>query len=377
MVPQTGAIPVFLFHAPSPARSRLARRLRAGIISRAVAPRAPTIRRSDRARMLYPFLILGLVALAITYAATAFCRRLARAIGALDYPADRKIHLHPTPYLGGLALLIGMAGAIAVSPLLVPDLLLDLDALSAFLVGATAACLLGLLDDLRPVPALAKLAATFGIAWFMWSEGWRIGALSTPGGGAVDLGSDWISLFVTIAWFSVVMHAINVIDGLDGLASGICAIAGATLFLAMLAWGGSLAPALAIIIVGAALGFLPHNLPTPSAKVFLGDAGSLLLGFSLAALSVAGQAKTTSVVALAVPLMALGVPVIDIAFAFARRARRGANPFKADRRHIHHRLMDIGLPPSRVLMAFIPFSVLIRTLVRQRIPSPPERGDRL
>jgi UDP-GlcNAc:undecaprenyl-phosphate GlcNAc-1-phosphate transferase len=304
--------------------------------------------------MLYPLFVVGLIAFATAFAATPACRKLALRLEILDHPSGgRKIHARPTPYLGGLAVLAGLLAALAAAPALAPELSLELDGLRVFLIGATAACLLGLLDDLKPLPALAKLAATLLIGWHMWNGGCRIGAISLPGGGAAALdAASWGSLALTAGWFALVMHAINVIDGMDGLAAGICSVAGAALFAMAATWSGGesvLAPAIAAAAAGAAAGFLPHN--WPPARIFLGDAGSLLLGFSLASAAALSQTKSASLVALAVPLMALGVPLMDISFALIRRLRRGENPFRGDRSHIHHRLMDIGLPPSRVLAA--------------------------
>jgi len=299
-------------------------------------------------------ILLGIVSVA-GYLATYVCMYLARRLDVMDHPNDRKIHRRPIPYLGGLGMLAAMMTGAAVTPWLWPDIVFDAPRLQVFIVGACLVTMLGLADDILNVNAFLKLGATIGIGAWMYLGGFeiiKISALGTENAIRLTGTHWWISAGVTIGWYVVIMNAINIIDGMDGLAGGICAIASLTLLCMTLGWSGTpvLGIVLAVLVLGACLGFLPHNLPP--AKIFMGDTGSLLLGMSLATLTVFSGTKVSILSALAIPVLALGIPILDIGYAFARRALQRQNPFKADRLHLHHRMIALGLPTRSILGIF-------------------------
>jgi UDP-GlcNAc:undecaprenyl-phosphate GlcNAc-1-phosphate transferase len=271
--------------------------------------------------------------------------------------------VEPTPYLGGVAMYVGILSGVALAPWLVPDVLFNLGQLRGYILGAGIIVALGVLDDLHDVPSLIKLAVHLGIGGFMYSQGFVIEALSgITGPMAIEFtgSTAWMAAATTVIWYTLVMNAINIIDGLDGLAAGICAIGALTLFCMTFGGAAPLASVLAVLILGACLGFLPHNFPP--ARIFMGDAGSLLLGLSLASLAVFSETKTSILAPLVIPVLALGVPIIDIGYAFIRRALTGRNPFSADRLHLHHRLLDLGLPTKAILGIFYYFSAYLGLL---------------
>ena len=303
-----------------------------------------------------PYLMVGLGAALVAYLATPLAGKLAARIGAIDHPNDRKVHAKPTPSLGGLAILAGLAAA-GVAAVSIPDLK-EIATQSSGPLGIIAAAIvifaLGAVDDLRDLPAPVKLAGQVFAAGILFLSGVRMHTLLMPNGDVYILGND-VSVLVTVAWLVLMINAVNLTDGLDGLAAGTVAIAASAFFVYTYELGQTgatqtIAPIIAIGVVGACLGFLRFNFHP--ARIFMGDSGSMLLGLVLGAATVLGvtSAPTTinetsvflAYAPLLIPLSVVALPIADAILAIIRRARRRRSVFHADKEHLHHRLMDLG-----------------------------------
>lgn len=274
-----------------------------------------------------------LLAFSLSLALTPLARRLALRLGVLDLPKARGVHGSPQPLLGGLAIYLALSLALlAFYP--------REEAWGVVLAGGLA-FLLGLWDDLRSLRPAWKLLGQAAVALVLYLVGVRISYVTHPfGGGMLYLGV--LSLPLTVFWTVALMNAINLMDGLDGLAAGVSGIAGATLlFLAAQQGQPELAVFLSAALVGSLLGFLPYNFHP--ARIFMGDAGALTVGLFLAAVTVEGSLKSPAALALAVPALALGLPLFDTSLAIVRRLLAGQPVGQADREHLHHRLLEAGL----------------------------------
>jgi UDP-GlcNAc:undecaprenyl-phosphate GlcNAc-1-phosphate transferase len=288
---------------------------------------------------------------------TPLVRRLAVRNGFIDHPSDRKVHPKPTPTLGGLALwfavLVGLGVAYAI-----PDFRPLFEASSepiGVAVAGTVIVALGGYDDVRTLSVPAKVAGQILAAGILLLYGVQLAYFWFPGLGVLSLSAD-LALPLTLLWVLAMVNAVNLIDGLDGLAAGVVAIAAAAFFLyaqqaGQPIWGNSPSPAslLSVVVAGAALGFLPYNLHP--ARIFMGDSGSMLLGLVLGAATISGVGKTDAptnsdlaalAIPVAIPLLVLAVPFTDVAFAIVRRVRRGRPVTRPDKEHIHHQLLEIG-----------------------------------
>ncbi|MCM2334960.1 MAG: undecaprenyl/decaprenyl-phosphate alpha-N-acetylglucosaminyl 1-phosphate transferase [Anaeromyxobacteraceae bacterium] len=291
-----------------------------------------------------PTVTAFVLALLGSLALTPLARRLAWRIGAIDHVrSTRQVNRSPVPRLGGLAI-AGAALAAAGAALLLDEagreaLVAEGRLGAAVVAGALAIVALGLRDDLRGVGPGTKLLAEFGAGGLLFVAGLRLDAIGLPLVGTLELG--WLSLPATLLWVAGVTNAVNLVDGLDGLAAGVVAVAAGALGLIALIAGQPLVALLAAALAGSSLGFLRHN--AFPATVFMGDTGSLFLGFSLAGLSLRllqGPGPSAGMVAIG---LALGIPLADTALAVARRALRAAPLFRADRGHLHHRLLARGM----------------------------------
>ncbi len=316
-----------------------------------------------------------------TLVATPLAGRLARRVGAVALPDARRVHERPTPTLGGLGILAGFCAGMLVGwrsggfqPIfLAPTVPLGI------VVAALVVYGVGFVDDVREVSAPAKTAGTVLAGSIINAAGVSILLFRLPGLGIVSLSPDWAAL-VTVLWVVGMCQAINLIDGLDGLAAGIVAIAAGSLYLFADRLGdpGSLAqlppdnvaPLLALATCGACIGFLPHNVHP--ASIFMGDGGALLLGLLMAASSIAVGGNSTADSAsqtffffapLFIPLVILGVPIFDTAFAIVRRVRRGMSFAEADKGHLHHRLMDLGHGQRRSVAILWTWTALLSAMV--------------
>jgi UDP-GlcNAc:undecaprenyl-phosphate GlcNAc-1-phosphate transferase len=262
---------------------------------------------------------------------------MARLLGAVDRPDARRLNRRPIPRLGGLAIFLG---------LLVPALaFLDLSSESrGVLLGAAIATVVGAVDDFRGLSPPAKLAGQLAAAAVPPAFGVWIDHFTFPFVGVVDLPA-WVGVPISMLFIVAVMNMVNFLDGMDGLAAGVCAIAGATYAVLALSLGKTDPAILSAVVAGACLGFLRHNFFP--ARIFMGDSGALSLGFVLAAVSIQGLLKTASTVVLLLPLLVLAVPIIDTSFVVARRLKHNRPVYTADRSHLHHRFLNIGFSQRR------------------------------
>ena len=276
------------------------------------------------------------LAVVISFAATPLVKNLAYKVGAIDVPKDnRRMHKTPTPRLGGLAIFIAFLFSVL--------LFAEIDRqMQGILLGAIMIVILGVLDDILTLKALPKFLVQIAAAGVAVYHGCVIQFLSNPNVFSAEtyLNLGWLSVPVTIIWIVAITNAVNFIDGLDGLAVGVSAISTASLLVIALMVQETEICIILAALLGACLGFIPYN--KNPAKIFMVDTGSTSLGFILACLSVQGLFKFYAVISFAVPFLVLGVPIFDICFAFLRRIAKGQNPMKADRGHVHHRLIDMG-----------------------------------
>jgi len=316
----------------------------------------------------------ALLAATVTLLLTPVALRLALRLRALDMPGGRKRQPQPIPRLGGIAI----AGGILFS--LAPCLKLlshgtfmgsSRSEMYWFGVGALIIFVLGLADDVRPVGPLVKLVVQAAAASLLVAVGWQFEALRLPWEAKLTVGA--VAPILSVLWIVGVTNAINLIDGLDGLAAGIVAIISSSLLVLAV-----LQPSPEIVIttsciVGACLGFLRHN--RRPARIYMGDSGSLLLGFILASLTLRTSVKASATVAILVPILALGLPVIDSLLVMWYRFLRGhpkmgrvAGIFHGDRKHLHHLLLETRVARSRVnltlyglVLAFCLMALLVAT----------------
>ena len=276
------------------------------------------------------------LAIVVSFSITPLVKRMAYKVGAIDVPKDeRRMHKTPIPRLGGLAIFIAFLFAVLI--------FVDIDKqFQGILLGAIMIVILGVMDDIMTLKALPKFLVQIAAAGVAVYHGCVIQFVSNPNvfSEYTYLNLGWISVPLTIIWIVAITNAVNFIDGLDGLAVGVSAISTASLLvIALMVREWAICIILAALL-GSCLGFIPYNMNP--AKIFMGDTGATFLGFILACLSVQGLFKFYAVISFAVPFLVLGVPIFDICFAFLRRILKGQNPMKADRGHVHHRLIDMG-----------------------------------
>lgn len=292
---------------------------------------------------------------------TPSVRKLAMRWGAVDYPGERKVHTEPTARMGGAAIFIGW-----LLPLVVVVSFRQAHWAKFFGAGhvaigmigtATLMFALGVYDDFRGATARLKLPVQISAAIILYLIGIRVENVSNPFGSTLTLGV--FALPATVLWIVGLTNAVNLMDGIDGLAAGVSALTALVMGLAA-QYGGStetLGILYAVPVAGAALGFLIYNFPP--ASVFMGDCGSLFLGFTLAAISLLSSQKGHAAVAVFVPLIVFGVPVTDTALAMLRRYLTGRNLFEADRRHVHHILLERGVSPRHTLLILYATSAVL------------------
>ncbi|GAW93130.1 glycosyltransferase family 4 protein [Calderihabitans maritimus] len=278
-------------------------------------------------------------AFGIALLVTPFIRKVAISMGAVDIPNERKIHKEPMPRMGGLALYL----AFVIPVLLIQPLDRPLMGLVA---GGSIILVLGLADDFFGISPSVKLLGQVIGALVLVFFGVQVDFLTNPFDGMIFLGK--LAVPVTIFWVIGITNAVNLIDGLDGLASGTSAIAAVTVAVVAMAEGQVQVGYYALILAAAVLGFLRYNFFP--AKIFMGDSGSLFLGFNLAALAVMGLTKGATIISLFVPVLILGIPILDTFFAILRRYISGRSIFQADREHLHHRLLEVGLSHRQAVL---------------------------
>jgi UDP-GlcNAc:undecaprenyl-phosphate GlcNAc-1-phosphate transferase len=304
---------------------------------------------------------------------------IAHRIGALDIPNERSLHLTPTPKLGGLAILVGV--------LVAGILFLPMgdgqrgEETRAILAGAIAIAAVGIADDVFDLHAAVKLAGQVAAGVIPVSAGVTVTNFTLPfvGGvdpGSVDLvGSVDLGEAMTVFGIVAIVNVINLTDGVDGLAAGVCVISAASLAVIALSLDRNPAGVLAAITAGGALGFLRHGFPPASS--FMGDTGSNLLGFLLGCVAVQGALKTNAVVALFLPLIVLMVPILDTSFVIAKRIKYRRPIYKADRSHFHHRMANLGFSQRRTLAYLYAWALVMAglALALRFIPYSDDHGN--
>jgi len=291
---------------------------------------------------------------------TPLVRRLAHRYGALDHArSSRKIHGKPIPRLGGIAIVVAFYTPLVALLIFQTEVghlfLAEREHVIGLFVGGLAIAALGLYDDLRGANAWKKFLVQFAVAGLLYRLGFRIDAIANPLGEPIALG--WASLPFTMLWFVGVINALNLIDGLDGLAGGVALVAVITTFLVALQRTHPLMMLFSSALAGAIIGFLFYNFNP--ASIFMGDTGSMFLGFALAATAIQTNQKSTTVVAVLIPAIALGLPIMDTLLAIGRRAMRGRPLFQADKEHIHHRLMAAGLSHRQAVLVLYGLCVVL------------------
>lgn len=303
---------------------------------------------------LVTYVVLALaVALVVSFLTTPVVKTFAYKVGAIDVPKDaRRMHKVPIPRLGGLAIFIGFMVSILLFVRITPEM-------KSILLGAVIIVVLGVVDDIMALPAMFKFVVQIMAASIPATHGVQILAFSNP-----NIFSDnlywvlgWMSIPITVIWIVAITNAVNLIDGLDGLANGVSAISATTMLVIALVGGQSQVAIVLAALVGACVGFMPYNMNP--AKMFMGDTGATFLGYILATMSIQGLFKYYAVISFVVPFLILGLPIFDTAFAFIRRIAHGQSPMHADRSHIHHRLIDMGLNQKQAVATLYVISAIL------------------
>ena len=302
------------------------------------------------------YILAATVAMAFVLILTPAVIKLAISTGAVDKPDARKVHKVPIPRIGGLGIYISFMIAVFVA---VVSSNLDGESLReiiGLLLSASFIVALGLVDDYKNLPAKVKLLGQI-LAAVIFVIGFdvKIDVITNPFGDYIYL--DWIAVPATIFWLVGLTNTVNLIDGLDGLAAGVSAIASITILLVALKQNFFLVSILTAALAGGAIGFLFYN--SHPAKIFMGDSGSMFLGFMLAGISVIGAFKSTATIALIVPILALGLPILDTTFAIVRRYRGGRPIFQPDKGHLHHRLLSLGFTHRQAVLLMYVISAML------------------
>ncbi len=285
-----------------------------------------------------------LISMVLSLVLVPIVRQQAMAGGLYDKPNERKIHTVPIPRLGGLAIWIAFMMTLWLVSIINDELVVLRDATTGILAGSSIIFMLGLLDDLIGLSPYLKLIVQFIAALVAYYFGVVVMSLDLPESKILLL--NFFSIPVTVIWLVGLSNAMNFIDGMDGLASGVTMISALTLVIISFFTLRPTEALLGSILVGSMLGFLAYNFHP--AKIFMGDSGSLFSGFMLAALAVTGVFKSKVVVML-LPLFILSVPILDISFAMLRRLFKGKNPFLPDAEHLHHQLLKRGLSQGKAV----------------------------
>ena len=294
-----------------------------------------------------------IVALIVALVATPVVKSLAFKMGAMDVPKDnRRMHDHPIPRMGGLAIFLGFLLSVLLFAEITPQL-------RGMLLGSVIIVVLGIFDDIYSLPAMFKFVVQIVAALVAVFSGNVIQTLSNPNIFSSDLYWDLgvLSIPVSVIRIVAITNAVNLIDGLDGLACGVSTISSMTLLVISLVVSDAPAAILMAALAGSCIGFLPYNLNP--AKIFMGDTGSTFLGYVLAVVSIQGLFKFYTIISFAVPFLMLGLPIFDTCFAFIRRIAHGQSPMHADRSHVHHRLIDMGFSQKQAVAVLYIISAIL------------------
>ncbi len=299
-------------------------------------------------KYIFAFIVAGISSAILTPLVIA----LAYKIGAVDVPDDdRRVHTEPTPRIGGLAIFLAFLISIAIFS--------DLNSQKMFglIFGSFVIVAGGLVDDVKGLNAKTKLVVQIIAAIILYYYGFRVEFFTNVSNLNMIVNLGFLSFPITVFWIVGITNTINLIDGLDGLAVGISTIAAITLAYVSFTFGRNETLLLSLIIIGANLGFLPYNFNP--AKIFMGDTGALFLGFALAAISIEGVMKSATVIAIFIPLLALGLPIFDTTFAIMRRIVNKKPLMEADKGHLHHRLLSLGMDQKKAVLMLYLISILL------------------
>jgi UDP-GlcNAc:undecaprenyl-phosphate GlcNAc-1-phosphate transferase len=323
------------------------------------------------------YLFVFLVSAATTFLLTPVVRRLAIRYGVIDEPSDRKVHPTPRPTMGGVAMYVGMLAGLGLSRFLpfFSEMNKGEPAPLAAVLTCTMILILGAVDDRRGIMALTKFTGQVFVVGVLMLLGVQLAFIYIPvgpsAGNVVDLGQD-LSVLLTLIWTLTVINAVNLLDGLDGLAAGMIAIAASVFFISMVrtpSFYGDASPAalFSVITAGICVGFLPWNFHP--AKIFMGDSGAMLLGLLLSIATISGVGRNPFppsagdwagvMGAVVVPLLVLLIPFLDVVLAIVRRTWRRQGLGQADKEHIHHRLLQIGHTHRQAVLLMYLWSSLI------------------
>ena len=298
-------------------------------------------------------ILAALVAFVVTFMMTPPVKQFAERVGAIDVPKDgRRVHDHPIPRMGGLAIFLGFVLSVLLFVNISTPVL-------GMLFGTVIIAVMGAVDDIVSLKPLVKLAGQILTAVVAIRCGIVFDTISNPNLFASEtyIQVGWLSLPLTLLWIVGCTNAVNLIDGLDGLAVGVSAISSLTMLVAALFVSDPVISVILAALVGACVGFMPYNLNP--AKIFMGDVGSQMLGFVLSTVSIMGLFKFHAVISFLVPVLALAVPLTDTVFAFFRRLAHGQSPFHADRGHLHHRLLAMGMDQKQAVALIYGISALL------------------
>jgi UDP-GlcNAc:undecaprenyl-phosphate/decaprenyl-phosphate GlcNAc-1-phosphate transferase len=310
-------------------------------------------------RAMVSYAVAFLSALCVSTVLTPLIRGFSLKHGWHDEPNSRKVHNRPIPRTGGIAIAIAFLApvlGIALTRAQIGQLVYENpNYILGIVVGGAVMMLVGLTDDLKGIRAKWKFLLQIGVATFAFAIGFRIEAVSLPLGGALPMGI--FSYFITVFWIVGIINALNLVDGLDGLAGGISFLVLVFNFLVAYANNATLMGLVAASLAGAILGFLFYNFNP--ASIFMGDAGSMFIGYVLALASINSGQKSSTTVALLTPIVAMGLPIMDTLFSIVRRFLERRPIFSPDRGHIHHRLLSLGLNQRRTVLVLYGFAILL------------------
>ncbi len=310
--------------------------------------------------MTFIYIITG-ISFLVCLLITPLVIKMAKKFGFVDIPKDnRRVHNKPMPRIGGLAIVVAMVVGLSVYYFFTRNI--EQIALNkvflGYAIGALIIATMGFIDDAFSLRARYKFIFEMAAGISLYVFGIRISGITIPFLNMDMIQLKWLEFPATIIWVLIVTNALNLIDGLDGLSAGIASIAATSLLIIFISTSLSLeAIVITATLVGATLGFLPYNFNP--AKTFMGDVGSNFLGFTLATVSILGFAKGYTIIAIVVPILAMGVPIFDTLFAMIRRILKGQPPLKPDGAHIHHRLLKRGLNQRQAVLLLYTITTIL------------------
>ncbi|MCH4984867.1 undecaprenyl/decaprenyl-phosphate alpha-N-acetylglucosaminyl 1-phosphate transferase [Macrococcoides goetzii] len=289
---------------------------------------------------------LIMITIIISFILTPVIIKFSHVVGALDKPNFRKVHTKPVSVLGGVVILISFLIGIWIGHPVEPEI-------KPIIIGAVLINMLGIIDDLFDLSAIVKLIGQIGVALIVVMHGITLDLITLPFGVVIEFG--YLSIPMTILWIVAVTNAINLVDGLDGLAAGVSMIALGTIGFIAILQQNIFIMMLCSVLIGSLIGFLRYNFYP--AKIFLGDNGALMLGFIIGVLSLLGF-KNITLISLFFPIIILAVPFIDMSFAMIRRYRQGKPIMQADKSHLHHKLLGLGYTHAQTVILIYSIAIL-------------------